>query len=166
MIDTVLAFAGSDRPRLVSAFSIRRSEPIFSSGEPPLRWPPLYIVEGLAQCSSLLSVLRSWEAHFAARGVNVDGFRDTFRSPHADDFIGDPWEAMFQEGPNTVDRTGMLASVDVEITGPVSAGDLLRYEVEQTHVVGGLYRFAASAFVGNRTVAKGTLVGARLEGDA
>ena len=61
----------------------------------------------------------------------------------------------------TFSRIGLLASVDVELIGRVSAGELLCYKVQQTRVHGELARFAVSAHVGERLVVRGTTVGAR-----
>ena len=63
----------------------------------------------------------------------------------------------------TSSAIGLLASVDVVITGRVRAGELLRYRVEQTLVLGGLSRFSVKAFVDAQVVAHGTMVGARME---
>lgn len=166
MIDTVVAFDGGNPPWLHAEFSVRRSEPVFSRGEPPPRWPALYVIEGLAQCGSLLSVIGSWPAHHGAQSLSVEAARNPYRTPEADDFSSDLWSETLRDAPNMVAQMGMLASIDVEVTGTVGAGDLLRYEIVQTHVVGGMHRFEAAAFVGSMKVAKGTLVGARLEGAA
>ena len=63
-------------------------------------------------------------------------------------------------------NTGLLAAVDIEITGRVCAGELLCYEVRRSHVLGELSRFTVRGHVEQRVVIHGSIVGARLEGPA
>jgi hypothetical protein len=74
----------------------------------------------------------------------------------------------FVEGSamKTFSSMGLLAAVDVEVIGRVCAGELLRYEVRRSHVFGELSRFTVRAYVGERVVVRGAIVGARLEGAA
>jgi len=172
MVESVVAYQGGDAPVLNAERPIRRSEPVFSGAEPPLRWPSAYIVEGLAQSSNLLSLLWALECRFEAKGLDTGNICNALinMKPNREDYTTELLLEFLEEGmmkPFT--RIGMLASVDVEVTGRISVGELLRYQVKQTRVFGELSRFQVDALVGERVIVHGIIVGAtgvHLEGTA
>ena len=172
MVESVIAYVGGDTPVLNAERPIRRSEPVFSGAEPPLWWPSVYIVEGLAQSSNLLNLLWTLELSFAAKELDAGNIGNALMNMEANsgDYTTELLLEFLEENEmKTFSRIGMLALVDIEVTGRVRAGELLRYEVQQTRVFGKLSRFAVNACVGKRVIVRGTMVGAmgvRLEGTA
>ena len=170
MVESVVSYVGGDAPTLNAMHPIRRSEPVFSGAELPLYWPSMYIIEGLGQCINLLSLIWTCERRFVAKGYDAENFGKELMNMEANngDGTSELLLQFFGEGiMKTFSRIGLLALVDVELTGRVSAGELLSYKVQQTRVHGELSHFTVSAHVGEQVVARGTLVGAgggRLEG--
>ena len=167
MIESIIGYTGGDAPILNAERLIRLSEPVFSSTEPSFYWPSVYVIEGLGQCCSLLSLIWICEHRYEANALSSENVSTVLTNTESDDsnytlerlleIVGD-WTM------NTTSRIGMLASVDVEVVGQVQAGELLQYKVEQTRVLGGLSHFAVQASVETQAVAYGTMVGAQLEG--
>jgi 3-hydroxymyristoyl/3-hydroxydecanoyl-(acyl carrier protein) dehydratase len=167
MVESVRAYAGGDAPFLNAERYIRQSEAVFSGAEPPLYLPSVYIIEGLGQCCNLLSVILTCERRFATKGFGAEDFCRALmklESSNGSSTSEQLLEIVEDDSIKTFSQLGMLASVDVEVTDSVCAGDVLGYKVEQTRVFRGLSRFTVSAFVDKRRVAHGTIVGARLEG--
>ena len=166
MVQSIAAYVGGDAPVLKAECPIHQSEPVFSGVDPSSYWPSVYIIEGLAQSSILLSLIWTWERGRAANSIGLENGRtelvsiEEFNRDHTSDQL----LAMFGGNtPRTAPGIGLLASVDVAITGRVRAGELLRYRVEQTLVLEGLSRFSVQATVDAQVVAHGTIVGARVE---
>jgi 3-hydroxymyristoyl/3-hydroxydecanoyl-(acyl carrier protein) dehydratase len=169
MVESVVAYVGGDAPVLTAEHSIRPSEPVFSGAEPPLCWPSAYVIEGLGQSCNLLSRIWKLERSFAAKGLDSENICRTLMSLEADngDYTTELLSKFLEEGAmKTFSKMGLLASVDVEVIGRVCAGELLRYEVRRSHVLGALSRFAVRAHVGERVIVHGAIVGAQLEGTA
>ena len=166
MVESIVGYIGGDAPILNAERPIRRSEPVFSGAEPPLYWPSVYIIEGLGQCCSLLSLIWIWEHRCAANALsseNVSAVLANTKSADGD-YISEQLLEIFGDSTmNTTSRIGMLASVDVEIVGCVKAGELLQYRVELKRVFGRLVSFAVQASVETQVVARGTMVGTQLE---
>lgn len=166
MIGSIVGYISGDTPILNAERPIHRSEPVFSSAEPPFYWPSVYIVEGLGQCCSLLRLIWICERSCTVGAFRAKNLSDLLMSTESasSDYTSEQLLGMFGDGPmNDTSRIGMLASVDVEVLGRVRAGDLLEYKVEQTHVLENLSRFAVQASVEAQIVAHGTIVGAQLE---
>ena len=138
MVESVLDYRELDNPTLVAEYPIRRADPVFASNRPPTHWPSVHVIEGLGQSCQLLSVLGPGEGRTTV---------DPSRSPVGGRGLDSP-------------PLGLLASVRVEIHGFAGPGDRLQYHVTQTHVLEGLSRFAASAYVKERMIASGAIVGA------
>jgi len=156
-------------PALNAERPIRRSEPVFSGAEPPLCWPSAYVIEGLGQSCNLLSLIWTLERSFVANGLDPKSVCGALMGMEANngDYTTELLSKFLEEGAmKTFSKMGLLASVDVEVTGRVSAGELLHYEVRRSHVLGALSRFAVRACVGDRVVVRGAIVGAQLEGTA
>lgn len=169
MVDSVVSYAGGDTPVLNAERTIRPSEPVFAGAEPPLCWPSAYVIEGLGQSCNLLSIIWALERCLAAKGLAPESICKTLMRLEANG--GDDATNLllqFFEGSamKTFSTIGLLASVDVEVTGRVCAGELLRYEVQRSHVLGALSRFTVRACVEDRVIVHGAIVGARLEGQA
>lgn len=169
MVESVVSYTGGDAPALNAERLIRQSEPVFAGAEPRLCWPSAYVVEGLGQSCNLLSFIWTLERSFAAKGLDPESVCGALTSMEADN--GNHTTELLSrslegDAMKISSKIGLLASVDIEVTGRVCAGDLLRYEARRSHVFGELSRFAVRACVGERVVVRGTLVGARLEGTA
>ena len=168
MVESIVGYVGGDTPILNAEYPVRQSDPVFSDAEPTFYWPSVYVIEGLGQCCSLLSLIWAYKRNcttnvLGAEGVNA-ALMDVAEGTE-DGYTLAQLSAIFENNAAKVtSRIGMLASVDVEITNKVQAGDLLRYKVEQTHVLESLTRFAVQASVDTQMVAHGTIVGAQLEG--
>ena len=167
MIESIVGYIGGDVPILNAERPIRRSEPVFSGAEPPLYWPSVYIIEGLGQCCSFLSLIWTCERRYEANTLGAESISNLLANTNGADDNYYPLERLFEifgnRTMNTASNIGMLASVDVEVVSRVRAGELLEYKVEQTHVLENLSRFAVQASVETQVVAHGTIVGAQLE---
>ena len=162
MVESIIRYEGGDAPALKAERPIRCSEPVFSEVEPPLFWPSIYIVEGFGQCCNLLSILWAIERSFAAKGYIVGNFEDELMKigENNDNEALENLSEYFEEDiTKSFSRIGLLAFVDIDITGKVIAGDLLCYEIQQVKTHGELSHFAVSAKIGEQIVAQGTLVG-------
>lgn len=138
MVDSVLGYGAGNSQTLVAAYAVSGSDPVFADGYSPTHWPSVHVVEGLGQSCQILSLL---------------GHRDR---PVADDSPGDTG---VPRAPSFA-PPGLLAAVDVEIHGFAKPGDRLRYHVTQTHALDELFRFRATAYVKERMIASGVMVGA------
>lgn len=167
MVESISGYIGGDIPALSAERPICHSEPVFPSAEPPLHWPSVYIIEGLGQCCSLLSLIWTCERRCEAKAFGAENIGDLLTNTNGADDNYYALEQLFEIfGNRTMDiasRIGMLASVDVEVVGQVRAGELLEYKVVQTHVLENLSRFVVQASVETQVVAHGTIVGAQLE---
>ena len=168
MVKSIVEYIGGDAPTLNAEYPVRRSEPVFSGAEPPFYWPSVYVIEGLGQCCSLLSLIWACERNPTVKALGTESVSAALMNAEEDAegaYILEQLSEIFESGaPGTASRIGVLASVDVTIIGQVRAGELLRYKVEQTRVLGGLFRFAVQASVETQIVAHGTITGAQLEG--
>ena len=138
MVDSVVDYCVADSPTVVAEYPIRESDPVFASRRPPTHWPSVHVVEGLGQSCQLLSALQQ-------RDKGTTG-------PGREGVAGD-------RAPRSAPM-GLLASVQVEVHGFARPGDRLRYLVTQTHVLGGLARFRVAAYLKERMIASGAIVGA------
>ena len=153
MVESVVEYSGGDTPTLRAERPIHKSEAVFSAGESSMRWPSLYVIEGLGQCSNILSVIWACE--------RTIGMKENNKVKNASNLK--EWLPGFLEKDKlkTLSRIGLLASVDVELMGQVSASELLCYHVKLTRTHGELSHFAVSAYVDERLIARGALVGMR-----
>ena len=166
MVESILGYIGGDVPILNAERLICHSEPIFSNVEPPLNWPSMYIIEGLAQCCILLSLISVWERKYETYGLGSENMGDFLTYPEGvdnDHTLTQFLEILSDKTVDDVSRIGMLASVDVEVNGNVQAGKLLQYRVELTRVFDRFLSFAVEAFVEEQVIVHGTMVGAQLE---
>lgn len=168
MVESIVEYVGNSTPILNAKYPIRRSEPVFSSTESPFYWPSVYVIEGLGQCCSLLSLIWACERNCTANALGTESVSAALMNAEEDAegaYILEQLSEIFESNATgAASRIGMLASVDVEIIGQVQAGEVLRYRVERTHVLKGMSRFAVQASVDTQMVAHGTIVGAQLEG--
>ena len=168
MVESIVGYVGGDTPILNAEYPVRQPEPVFSGAEPPFYWPSVYVIEGLGQCCSLLSLIWTCERKCTTKALGIESVSAALinAGEDAEDaYILEQLSEIFESGaPGAASRIGMLASVDVEIIGQVQAGEVLRYSVERTHVLKGMSRFAVQASVDAQMVAHGTIVGAQLEG--
>ena len=128
LVDVVVSW----RPKHLHArYRVPPDHPVLAGHFPgrPL-WPGVYLIEGLAQSALLLGVL-------SGLGVAPEAPLEYFE---------------FQ-----VSTQGLLAAADVKLTAPVLPGELIDYEVTETHVVDALRRYAVDAQVAGRPVARGAL---------
>ncbi len=166
MVESIIGYIGGDTPILNAERPICPSESVFFSVEPPLHWPSVYIIEGLAQCCILLTLIWACERRCEADGLGAENVSDLFTNTESVDndyTLAQLLENLTDKTVNDVSRKGMLASVDVEIVGNVQAGKLLQYRIELTRVFGRFVSFAVQASVETQVVTHGTIVGAQLE---
>ena len=79
---------------------------------------------------------------------------------------GEEMETLAESPMKSLATIGLLASIDVEVTGQVRAGEFLRYEVQKSHSLDNLSRFTVRACVEERVVVQGVIVAAQLERSA
>jgi 3-hydroxymyristoyl/3-hydroxydecanoyl-(acyl carrier protein) dehydratase len=127
----------------------------------------VYIIEGLGQTSNLLSLFWMLERSLAAQGLDPESICDGLKGleNHGSNTTAKALlEILDRDLERTISRIGLSAAVDVQVSGRVCAGEVLHYEVERTHLLGELSRFAVRACVGEHVVLSGTMVGARIKG--
>ncbi len=167
MVESIIDYVGGDVPTLSAEYLIRGSEPVFSGAEQPLYWPSVYIIEGLGQSCTLVSFLRAYERSGTAKKLeseNVNPALMNLEDANSDDILKRFLRFLEEDTMREVPKIGMLASVDVEVTGQVRSGELLQYRVKQTRLFGALIHYAVQASVETRVIAQGTLVGAAFGG--
>ena len=166
MVESIVEYAGGATPTLNAEYRPRSSEPVFSGAELPLYWPSVYVIEGLGQCCSLLSLIWACERNCRAKALGTESVSTPLMNVEEGAEGAYTLEQLLEisesSAMNVPSGIGMLASVDIEIVGQVRAGELLRYRVDQTRVLENLSRFSVQAFVEAQVVAHGTIVGARL----
>lgn len=156
MVDSVIDYQNRPFPKIRTQCEIRPSELFFSSDSELNELPSVYIIEGLAQSANLLGILISYEklTYLKSNGDNNNLLSHI--SSNLDDFNNKVFDG---EVNKTLSIIGLLASVEVEISGNVFQGDLIRFEVEQTKVYADMSRFSVNAYVGENEVANGFLIG-------
>ena len=168
MVESIVDYVGGDAPILNAEYPVRQPEPVFSGAKPTFYWPSVYVIEGLGQCCSLLSLIWACERNSTAKALGTESLSAALMNAEEGaegDYILERLSEIFESSATgAASRIGMLASVDVEIIGQVQAGEVLRYSVERTHVLKGISRFAVQASVDAQIVAHGTIVGAQVEG--
>ena len=166
MVESITGYIGGDRPILNAERPICSSETVFFSADPPFYWPSVYIIEGLAQCCILLTLIWACERKIEANALSTENVSDLMTNTGGvdGDYTMDHFfELLTDKTVDDLSRKGMLASVDVEIVGNVQAGKLLQYRVKLKRVFGRFVSFAVQAFVEDKVIAHGTMVGAQLE---
>jgi 3-hydroxymyristoyl/3-hydroxydecanoyl-(acyl carrier protein) dehydratase len=153
MVESVVDYSGGDSPTLRAERQIHKSEPVFSAGKSSMVWPSLYVIEGLGQCSTILSIIWAGE-----RSIGIKENNKVKNASHLKEWLP---EILKQDRLNMFSVPGLLASVDVELVDRVRASELLRYQVQLTRTHGELSHFAVSAHVDERLIAQGALVGMR-----
>lgn len=162
MIESVVSYIGGNNPTLHAKFPIRSSESVFSRNDEIIDWPSMYTIEGLGQCCNLLNIISSIENRLLKNGLMMENVVNVLKGfeENRDDKITNILKGAFEKGAmETISRVGLLGSVDVEILGRVSIGQLLLYEVQQTMVYGGLAHFSTKAFNNGELIAQGILIG-------
>ena len=160
MVDTIKEYENNDKPILYAERNISNKEPLFHfSEQPPQNWPFIYVLEGLGQSCNLLGILRAIELNFISKDLDPKDMFKLFRDnaePKKERILPESTKDIIKKFA----RIGMLASVDVEIVDQAKAGDLLHYKVEQTLNYGEFYHYTVNAHTANKTLIKGTMVGA------
>ncbi len=156
LVDTVTGFAPAPTPTLLARKLVSTSEPVFDGHFPGLPlWPGVYTIEALAQTAVLLfrllelgsadpeGTLRDLEALAALQRMQPGP---------------DPSRALaLRERLAEMPAFGVLSAVDLKLTAPVFAGDVLDLRATLGAGYGGSHRVEVEAGVGRRTVARGTL---------
>ena len=131
-VDRVVELAGA---RIAAEFEVPGDHPVLQAHFPgtPI-WPGVYVIEGLAQTAGILLALHEQAdtddlAHVRAEVLRSSAARDA----------------------------ALLTDVAVKLRAPVGPGDLITYEVALVGGFAGIHRFTASALVGARCCAEGTL---------
>ena len=140
MVASVVDYEVGDRPTLVAEYPVRRSDSVFASRRAPTHWPSVHVIEGLGQSCQLLSV---FQQHRKGTTSDVGG-------------------GVANDRARRFAPLGLLASVHVDIHGFARPGDRLRYQVTQTHSLDQLSRFSVAAYVKERMIASGAIVGAAM----
>jgi 3-hydroxymyristoyl/3-hydroxydecanoyl-(acyl carrier protein) dehydratase len=159
----VTSYVAGHNPTLISEYHIQLTEPIFPDDSASKYWPSMYIIEGLGQCCNLLAIITAIERWLKNKGYNERNLDSMFKGSEENvkDIIANNFKKSLGNVSNeTLARIGLLGSVDVEISGRVAAGQLLSYKVQQTQVYNALTHFKAHAYVGDRLIAQGVLIGA------
>ena len=161
MVDRLVSLS-SDPVGLRAQRLITVNEAIFEGHFPDLpMWPGAYTIEGLAQsCQLLLGLAATAQAMHADAESPADALWDDLR--HMALALRrelDPGGrgAALLEGFRPQPVEGVLAAVDVRLTHPVFAGDILDYDVTIEGRLGPMVRLAVRATVGDREVARGRL---------
>ena len=163
MVEAVTSYTSSETPGLVAMRRVRGDEEVFNLNRVDKRWPAVYVLEGLGQACSLLNILWVLEREMVTRGLEIEQVFDALMNRQGGP-DSERYRTFIREGLKLhVFESGMMASVEVEVTGCVVAGDVVQYEVIRSHGFRGLSRFSVNAHVEGHTVVQGVIVGARLE---
>ena len=157
MVDMVSSYQNNPFPKIRTQRMISSLEPFFASDSILNELPSVYIIEGLAQSSILLSILLSYEKSNPDVRMGDNSLLN-YVSSNLDDINAN---RLVGEVEKTLDSAGLLAEVDVEIFGKVFQGDILMFEVEQMKVYADISRYRVKAFVGENEVANGFLTGSK-----
>ena len=158
LIDRIDRFS-SDPIIVETSKLISSSDPVFSGHFPDLwLWPGAYTIEGLAQTCALAGALVLADAELAAAGRSVTGVLTSLQRGLVAGFtaeLGEGDAKVLQRAATA--GTGLLAAVDVKLTRPVFAGEILTFLAARTHVVGPMMRFDVEAAVEGKVAASGTI---------
>ena len=155
MVDSVVSYQNTTLPRLITERKIGDADPFYTYEGVSSLLPSVYLIEGLAQTAILLSIIFSFEQLMAEMNIGKSTSLSSFINANLDKlhFAG--------EKNQSFAATGLLALVEIEITGKVFQEDLLLFEVEQQKVFADNSRYNVKAFVGENEVANGFLIGSR-----
>ncbi len=173
LVDTLTGFAVEPEPTLLARKLVSTSEPVFDGHFEDLAlWPGVYTIEGLAQTAMLLFRLLDL-ARQDPEGVLRD-LKELSALQKLQPGPGASRALALRERLRAMPAFGVLSAVDVKLTAPVFAGDVLDLRAGLGPGYGGSHRVEVEAGVGRRTVTKGTLTvalrpvpgGARLSQDS
>jgi 3-hydroxymyristoyl/3-hydroxydecanoyl-(acyl carrier protein) dehydratase len=169
MIDRVLALNDKPREGLHARKLIGSNEPVLQGHFPTLPlWPGVYTIEALAQATNLLMVLLGLRRTWAELGrddaelfkhLDLAGRALRMEAPAGPE--AEELKRLLGPGPGV---SGLLSAVDVKLSRPVWAGQVLDLHVDLDEGYAGLFRVEVEAQVERRTVAKGSLAVARTPG--
>jgi 3-hydroxyacyl-[acyl-carrier-protein] dehydratase len=161
MVDIVEAYARSPRPTLRAARQISANEPVLEGYFPgQYRWPDVYVIEGLAQSCRLLHGIWTLQEEWAARGEDPDLVIASLKNLELGYRLHPgvrPEASARLTQALAVSRVRPVSAVEIELQGPVHAGQRLDYEVRTTELVDRIIRFDATAEVSGRAVARGVI---------
>jgi 3-hydroxyacyl-[acyl-carrier-protein] dehydratase len=161
LVDCVLAWDGAPRPTVSAARYISHAEPVFA-GHFPERpvWPGAYTIEGLAQTCRILATLERLAAG-GDRATFTADLRNLQRALRGESGADPAAARTTTDALRALGGPGLLASVDVRLTGPIHPGCRLDYRATIERALDDLVRFAVEASVDGEPVAHGTLTSSR-----
>lgn len=165
-VDRIVGYRQGSRPKLWAERYLSAGDRVFDGHFPGFSvWPGVLTIEGMGQSSGLLAALAGLTSAIASHGedprVLFEGLTQVELRASLRPFDArriQVMEAVLSELA-IEPRLGLGVSVDVKLSAPVFAGQVLRYEVERTHDLGEIARFDVSASVAGREVARGVMTG-------
>jgi len=163
MVDRVLAFGRTPVPWLRAERHISANEDVFDGHFPGLKlWPGIYTIEGLGQTCNLLRVLQGMLDQVEQHGGEPQQVLEALRNLELGfrlqpGFNQDLAERLVRDMPDPSSLLGFSTSVEMKFMAPIFAGQCLRYEVHQTHVIEQLVRWEVEAEVQGQPVARGVM---------
>lgn len=165
-VDRIVGYRHGPRPKLWAERYISAGDRVFDGHFPGFSvWPGVLTIEGMGQSSGLLAAVAGLSSAIVSQGgdprVLFDGLAQVELRASLRPFDARRIQAMEAVLSELAiePRLGLGVSVDVKLSAPVFAGQVLRYEVERTHDLGEIARFDVSANVAGREVARGTMTG-------
>lgn len=165
-VDRIVGYRHGPRPKLWAERCISAADPIFDGHFPGFAvWPGVLTIEGMGQSSGLLATISALVGAVSARGADprvlFEGWAALEQRASLRSFDARRIRALesMLASLGLEPRLGLGVSVDVKLSSPVFAGQVLRYEVERAHLAGEIARFEVRATSGAREVARGVMTG-------
>lgn len=155
MVDSIVSYQNAGLPRLFTERKINDTDPMYAYQGVSKLLPSVYLIEGLAQTAILLGIISSFEQLKVEMNIGSSTSLSTFINTNLDKLQA------AGERNQSLAASGLLALVDIEITGQVFLEDLLLFEVELQKVYADKSKFGVKALVRDKEVANGFLIGSR-----
>lgn len=168
MVDFVSNFTADPRPTLEAGRHISFNEPYLDGHFDGLPiWPGILTIEGMGQTCTLLLVIHLLTQEAANRGGDPEEVLEALRNADRGarlhpGFRPDAMAGLAKSLTSFRREFAMGAAVDVKFLEPVFPGCRLDYRVSWLAELGTKVRFEVEASCDGKSVATGTLTGARM----
>lgn len=163
LVDSITSYKGGQYPSIRANYAITDKEPAYYNNLSGSHWPSIYIIEGMGQCCNLAIIISALEKGLMLAGLGIKSIDDVLQRlmfDESDDITNALKSNLHQRLTEIYLNIGFLGSADVKITGHVSYGQVVSYEVRQNQVYGSLYHSTVKAFSDDKLIAHGTMVSA------
>jgi len=165
-IESLISFNHNPNPSIFAKYPIQDCDTIYSDEIKKKLWPSINIVEGLGQCCNLLIVISTIEKQLKKAGYDSDNMDKILRGLNEkrnDSLTKMITESLKDNFKGISSRIDLMGSIDIEVLGIVEEGQVIYYNVLQSQTFKILSHFTTNAYINEKVVARGTLIGARKE---